>query len=99
MIIGAAEVRLHLPAARSLKDKRQIVKSILSRVRNQYDVSAAEVGSQDKWQLAELGLAYVSGDRPHANEVVSKAVDFIERGCGAQWNAEFLDYEFELLTF
>lgn len=95
MKIVAAKVRLHLPTARSLKDKRQIVKSILGRVQNQFSVCAAEIESQDKWQLAVLGLVAISNETSHANEVISKAVDFIEDG---PWPMEFLGYELEALS-
>jgi uncharacterized protein YlxP (DUF503 family) len=95
MNIVAAKVRIHLPAARSLKDKRQIVKSILGRVQDQFSVCIAEIEAQDKWQLAVLGIVAISCDGSHANEVISKAVDFIEFG---HWPIEFLGYELEALS-
>ena len=78
MFIGACRVTLHLPASQSLKDKRQVVRSLLARLRNQFEVSAAEVEHQDLRQLATLGLAYVSGDAGHAQEVLDHAVRYIE---------------------
>jgi uncharacterized protein YlxP (DUF503 family) len=72
-------VTLHISASQSLKDKRQIVRSLLQRLRNEFNVSAAEVDTQDKRQLATLGLAYVSGDATHAEEVLDNALRYIEQ--------------------
>jgi hypothetical protein len=78
MYIGACRVTLHLPASQSLKDKRQVVRSLLARLRNQFEVAAAEVEHQDLRQLATLGLSYVSGDAQHAQEVLEHAARYIE---------------------
>jgi uncharacterized protein YlxP (DUF503 family) len=71
-------VELHLPDVDSLKRKRQVLKGLKERVRARFECSVAEVDHQDVWQRATLAVAYVSGDARHANEVVSKAMDFIE---------------------
>jgi hypothetical protein len=63
-------------------------------VRNEFGVSAAEVADQDLWQRAVIGLAYVSNDASHANEVISKAVNFVSTAHG---EAEMLDYELEIM--
>jgi uncharacterized protein len=78
MIVGALRIVLHLPESHSLKDKRQIVKSLLARARNEFAVSAAETGDQDRWQVAELGFACVSGNASHTTEVLEKVARFIE---------------------
>lgn len=78
MFVGACRVTLHLPASQSLKDKRQVVRSLLARLRNQFEVAAAEVADQDLRQLATLGLSYVSGDAQHAEEVLEHAARYIE---------------------
>ncbi|HET8907663.1 MAG TPA: DUF503 domain-containing protein [Ktedonobacterales bacterium] len=78
MYTAIGQVTLHLPASASLKDKRQVVRSVLARLRNQFEVSAAEVARQDSWQVAVLGLAYVSGEAGHAQEVLDHAVRYIE---------------------
>ena len=72
MHIATLEVRLHLPDARSLKDKRQVVKSILDRARHRFQVAAAEVGENDVHRIAVLGFAAVSGSLAHAEEVIQK---------------------------
>jgi uncharacterized protein len=71
-------VELHLPDVDSLKGKRHVLKGLKERVRARFEVSVAEVDHQDSWRRATLAVAYVSGDARHANEVVSKAMDFIE---------------------
>ena len=94
MQIGVCQLKLHLPEAESLKGKRHIVKSIVQRVHNEFGVSAAEVGDLDLWQLAELGFACVSNEGQHANEVLSRVVNFVERG----WpELSLVDYEIEIV--
>ncbi len=78
MIVGTLKVTLYLPENYSLKDKRQDVRSLLARTINQFHVAAAEVGELDQWQRAVIGIAYVSNNAWHANEVLSKVVNFIE---------------------
>ncbi|GCE17974.1 DUF503 domain-containing protein [Dictyobacter kobayashii] len=78
MVIAAAEITLHLPACHSLKDKRQIIKSIMARVRNQFEVAIAEVGDNDLWQSAKIGLSHVSNSSQHADEVLSHIRRYIE---------------------
>jgi len=78
MFVAACRVTLYIAGSQSLKDKRQVVKSLLARLRNQFEIAAAEVGTQDLRQLATLGLAYVSGDGGHAEEVLERAVRYIE---------------------
>ena len=94
MNIGVCKITLRLPENLSLKGKRQVVKSITSRVKNQFNVSVAEVDDNDLWQLATLGVSCVSNSKRHANEVLSKVVDFI---ANSRFEAELLDYEIEIL--
>lgn len=94
MVVATALLRLHLHQASSLKEKRRVVKSILTRLQNEFSVSAAEVEDQDLHQMATLGLAYVSNDASHANSVVSKAVGFVEKG---PWESWLSSYELEIL--
>ena len=73
LTVGLLRVVLHLPESGSLKSKRMIVSGLLSRLRQQLKVSAAEVGELDRWQLAELAVATVSGDGRHADEVLASS--------------------------
>ena len=94
MHVGACIVRLRLPENASLKGKRQVRRSIVDRVKNKFDVAIAEVGDLDLWQMLTLGITCVSNDPAHANEMLSKVVDFIESG---GFDAELLGYEIEII--
>jgi uncharacterized protein YlxP (DUF503 family) len=95
MNVGVCKIRLRLPENQSLKGKRQILKSIISRVDNKFNVSVAEVDDQDLWQVATLGICYVSNDRRHADEVLSKAAAFVVNG---RFDVEILGYEIEVIS-
>lgn len=77
MFVLAYEVDLHLPDARSLKAKRQVVRSIVDGARRRFGVAAAEVGYQDQWQRAVLGFAAVSGTERHAVDIVDEVDRFV----------------------
>lgn len=94
MIVGTARITLYLPENYSLKDKRQDLRSLLARVINQFHVAAAEVGAQDTWQRTVIGIAYVSSDARHADEVLAKVVRFIESNLQ---EGGLEDYEIELI--
>ena len=95
MNVGVCKVRLRLPENLSLKGKRQVLKSITTRVANRFNVSVAEVDDHDLWQLATLGICYVSNNKRHTNEVLSKVVDFV---VGGRFEVEVVDYEIEILS-
>jgi uncharacterized protein len=76
--VAVGTVEIHLPDVGSLKGKRRARKGLKEKLRRRFEISVAEVDHQDAWQLATLALACVSGDSRHANEVISKAMDFIE---------------------
>jgi hypothetical protein len=78
MVVGAAQVELHVHASRSLKEKRSVIRSIVRRVRNEFNVAVAEVGGQDTWQWAVLGLAAVGHDGASVRAVLERVIDFIE---------------------
>jgi uncharacterized protein YlxP (DUF503 family) len=94
MNVGVCQVKLRLPENLSLKGKRQVLKSITSRVGSKFNVSVAEVDDQDLWQLATIGICCVSNDQRHTNEVLSKIVEFIT---DSHFEIEVLDYEIEIL--
>ena len=77
MVVGLLRVRLHIPAAHSLKERRAVVRRAVERVRTRFNVAIAEVGDLERWQVATLGVAVVSNDRAHANEVLDKVVSGI----------------------
>jgi len=84
VVIGALTLTVHVPESRSLKDKRQVVSSLLARIRRQFNVAAAEVEDQDTWQVATLGVVCVSSDRRHADEMCQKVLRWVEEDGEAQ---------------
>lgn len=94
MVVGVLRVTLIMHDNDSLKGKRQVLKGIIDKVKNRFNVSISEVGDNDLWQRAEIALSAVGGDRAVVNSVMDRAVDFIE-GLHA---AEILDHEIELIN-
>ena len=78
MIIGACTIELHIPGNGSLKGKRRIIKSVVTRVSHEFNVSIAEVESHDLWQRATLGITCVSTDADHAHRQLTRVVQWIE---------------------
>lgn len=70
-------MELRLPACRSLKEKRAVVKPILEVSRRRFSVAAAEVDNQDRWQRASLALAVVAASPDHAAEVIERVERFV----------------------
>ena len=94
MVIGFCTLTLDIPHSKSLKDKRRVVKSITSRVRNQFNVSIAEVDAHDVWQSALIGIACVSNDASYAHGLLEKVVQMISN---SRFDAQVADYEIEIL--
>ena len=78
MVVGRAELDLLLPSCFSLKDKRQILRSLLERLRNRFNLAAAEVGNQEQWRRATIGVACVSNDPAHVRDILDQVLRFIE---------------------
>jgi hypothetical protein len=94
MNVGLCRVQLHLPENQSLKDKRQVMKSLITRIHNRFNVSVAEIDEHDRWQMACLGISCVSTSSQHAHQVLSNVVGFIRR---ERLDAELVDYEIEII--
>lgn len=78
MIVGISQITLHLPECHSLKEKRQVIKSVMARVRHQFEVAIAEVEEQDRWQIAILGVSCVSNSRQHVDEILGHVERYIQ---------------------
>ena len=78
MHIVAAMVTLHIHASASLKDKRRVIYSVVSKLRNRFSVSAAEVDANDSWQSATIGIAVVGGDLRTLEQLMDRALSFVE---------------------
>jgi uncharacterized protein YlxP (DUF503 family) len=78
MIVGICHLDVIIPANHSLKGKRQVIKKIIDRVRNRFNISIAEVGDNELWQRSQLGISLVGNDRRFVNSYLDKVVNFIE---------------------
>jgi uncharacterized protein YlxP (DUF503 family) len=93
VVIGLLTLDLHFPGARSLKDKRQALRSLEARVRNRFNVSIAEVEHQDLWQRARLAVVSVNTDQQHLESTLQSVVGEAENAREIQLldaNTEFL---------
>jgi len=94
MHIGVCTIELRLPGNGSLKGKRSVVKSIVTRVSHEFNVSIAEVDAQDSWQRAVLGVACVSPGAGYAHGLLEQVVQWIEAN---RPDVILLEYEIEML--
>ncbi len=93
MRIGILKVTLYIPFCHSLKEKRSVIRSIKDRVRNRFNVSAAETGSNDKWQKAEMGFSMISNSGNHIQSEMEKLIRFL----GSVQPVTLTEKEFEIL--
>ncbi|MFL5760208.1 MAG: DUF503 domain-containing protein [Thermomicrobiales bacterium] len=77
--IGIARITLYLDESFSLKDKRHVIRSIIQRVRNKFNVSIAEVGDLNDMRVASIVAVCVSNSSPHVDEMLARVISFIER--------------------
>ncbi len=92
MTIGTLEVVLLIRESHSLKSRRRVVKSLTDRIRSRFNVSVADLGDQNLWQKAVIGVAVVANDGRFVNKVLSKVLDFIS----ADPRAEIIDQSMEI---
>ena len=93
MHIGVCTLYLSIPEADSLKDKRQVIRSLCAKLRNKFNVSVAEVDDLDIWRQATVAVVVVSNDQKFANQVLSQAVNHVEddfRAILDDYSTEFL---------
>lgn len=86
---------LHLPGASSLKEKRQVARSLSDRIRNRFNMAVAEVDDTDMRQRLTLGVCCVSNHRGHADAMLSGLINFIEE---SRLDAELLDVQTEIIS-
>lgn len=84
MVVGIVRLELHIPAAQSLKDKRQVVRSIKERIRERVRAAVAEVEYQDLWQRAAIGIAVVAADGGQVRELLNSARNIVDGYVQAQ---------------
>ncbi len=78
MRIGTLRVSFMVLDAQNLKEKRRVLRSLKDRLMNTFNVSVAEIGSNDSWQMGEIGIATVANDGRFVNSVLEKIEDFLE---------------------
>ena len=93
MVIGCCSVKFYLHGNNSLKGKRRVVRAIKDRLKNDFNISVAEVGNQDVWQSINLGISAVGVDQAYINGLLSKVIDAIDR----MNLAEIVDCKTEIL--
>ena len=93
MPVGLLTLEIHLPDARSLKDKRQVLRSLKDRLRGQFNVAVAELDHQDLWQRALVGVVTLSNDPRHLEESMRSVLAESERVLGR----DLVSHELEVL--
>lgn len=83
MVLGTLTITLQVPDSGSLKEKRHVVRSLTARLRQTFNASVAEVGDQDLWQSAVIGVVCVSSDARHADEMCQKILRFVDGNADA----------------
>jgi uncharacterized protein YlxP (DUF503 family) len=93
MLVGLLTLDLHIPHSNSLKEKRLVIKSLIDRIRNKFNVSVAEVDSNNLWQRSVIGIAYVSNETVMIHKVFEK----IRNLTISMHSVELIDSNMELL--
>ncbi len=99
MVVGVARCELHLPGARSLKEKRKVVKSVVERLHHRFRISIAETAFHDLHQRAEIAIAAVGQGEPEVEalfEELRRLLDGEPEAYVTFWNPAFLDVEMDL---
>lgn len=94
MVVGTLRVAFLLVDNQSLKGKRKVVRSMVDRVKARFNAAVAEVGSNDKWQMIELGITTVGNDRQHMDSSLTHILSFLE----SMGLAQLVDSEMEILN-
>ncbi|HMQ54881.1 MAG TPA: DUF503 domain-containing protein [Anaerolineae bacterium] len=94
MVIGVCTIDLDIPMSASLKDKRQVIKSVTARLRNEFNVSVAEVERHDAWQTTVLAVVTVSRDRDYAHGLLMRVAQWLEN---TRLDCVLVDYQIEFV--
>lgn len=93
MSVGVCYVELNLDGCTSLKEKRRILKSIIDRIKNKFNVSVAEIGNKNLWQRTTIGIACINDNSKFVNQQLSKIIELINIiPC-----VNLIDYKLEIL--
>jgi uncharacterized protein YlxP (DUF503 family) len=91
MPVGLLTLEIHIPDARSLKDKRQVLRSLKDRLRSHFNVAVAEMDHQDTWQRAQIGVVSLSNDPAHLEQSLHEVLEESERILGRDLVAHDLE--------
>ncbi len=94
MVIGICTLELTIPTAASLNDKRHVIKSLIARLRHEFNISVAEVDRQNVWQSAIIAAVAVSGDRDYVHGLMMRVANWVDN---SRLDCELVDYEIELM--
>jgi uncharacterized protein YlxP (DUF503 family) len=94
MVVGTLKIEFRLHDNDSLKGKRKIIRSMVDRVKHKFNAAVAEVGSNDKWQVIELGISTVGNDRRHVDSSLNNILTFLE----SLYLAEVVRSDMEILN-
>ena len=83
MPVGLLTLELHIPDAQSLKDKRQVLRSLKDKLRREFNVAVAEMEHHDTWQRSVVGVVTISNEEKHVAEVLQKVLDEADRILGS----------------
>lgn len=92
-VIGSLLLKIYCPEARSLKDKRQIIKSFMSRLKNSYNVAVKEIANEDKWQLSSIGIVTLDKNEFMVHNTIENILRFARKTS----DLELLNYLKEIL--
>ena len=83
MPVGLLTLELHIPDAQSLKDKRQVLRSLKDKLRRDFNVAVVELEHHDTWQRSVVGIVTISNEEKHLREVLQKVLDEADRILGS----------------
>ena len=84
MYVESAKLTFYIPQSASLKDKRQVCRSLVDKTRQRFNASIAEVGTQDVHQTLTIGVTVVSGEISHAQNMLDKVIRYMEEHADAE---------------
>ena len=93
MLVGISQFELFISESGSLKSKRFVVNSLKAKLKNRFNISVSEVGNNDKWQKATLGVCTIANEKRFIDETLTKVFTFIEN----DHRVEILNYFTEIL--
>ena len=78
MFVSNMLISLTIYSAFNLKEKRMVIKSLIERIKSRFNVSICEAGDNDKWQVCDLGISFVSNESKHNEKIIEKIINFID---------------------